>query len=53
MCVLKTRVWNLNKYLHTDKPVSSRNILLDAKPVLPSQAVRSRPVKQNKAWSCL
>lgn len=41
MCVLKTRVWNLNKYLHTDKPVSSRNILPDAKPVLPSQAVRS------------
>lgn len=49
MCVLKTRLWDLNEDLHTDKAVFPRNVLPDAKPVSPSRAVRSRPVKQNKA----
>lgn len=53
MCVLKARVWNLNEYLHIDEAVSSGNVLPDAKPVLPSQAARGKPMKQNEACSCL
>lgn len=52
MCVFKKQGLEFQQVpAHTDKAVSSRNVLLDAKPVLPSQAESSCSMKRSySAW---